>query len=154
MWTETNKWESGRWGHSLATVWIRGASEPATQEFERRTVQSRAVPLMSKLAWLLWRSCAGTAKRARTKVWRSGIKDIIWVSAFFLLLLCLFSFFFFCFVLTCQRKGLGSGSAPRMTSRVLIEIFLQASRAKLSAFIAFAERRNERVKSQLHSKGL
>lgn len=45
----------------------------------------------------------------------------------------------FCFVLTYQRKGLGSGSAPRMTSRVLIEIFLQASRAKLSAFIAFAE---------------
>lgn len=45
----------------------------------------------------------------------------------------------FCFVLTCQRKGLGSGSAPRMISRVLTEIFLQANRAKLSDFMVFAE---------------
>lgn len=150
MWTETNQWESGRWGHSLATVWIRGASEPATQEFERRTVQSRAVPLMSKLAWLLWRSCAGTAKRARTKMWRSGIKDIIWVSAFFCF--CFVCFFLFCFDLSKERTWIWV--SPKDDFKGVNRNIPSGQQSKLSASIAFAERRNERVKSQLHSKGL
>lgn len=148
MWTETNKWESGRWGDRLTKVRIKEASEPATQVFERGLCRVALCHRMSKLAQLLRRSYVGTAKQTRTKVWRSEIKNM-GESMFFVV-----SFVSFCFVFTCQRKGLGSESAPRMTSRVLIEVFLQASRAKLSGFIAFAEWRNERAKSQLHSKGL
>lgn len=98
-------------------------------------MQSRAVPsdvkaCSASLEELCRHSQA--SKDKSVKKWDQGYN--MGESMFFVVL-----FVSFCFVFTCQRKGLGSESAPRMTSRVLIEVFLHASRAKLSGFIAFAE---------------